>query len=963
MLRPKARVNTACPRRYTRWALGLTACAVVAFARLSADAQDGKPPVKQEARADCHGDPLPAGALARLGTVRWRHGTPVSFAAFTPDGLAVLTASQDNLIRLWDLKTGKELRRFEKKGADEPSAPANPQNGMRGGMVFVSGPYGQQVARSVALSPDGKVVASVRPNNNIQLWERATGKELRQIRTAVPGSALLFSRDGKILAGRGTDQVVHLWETATGKELRQFNVRPNDGLGGGVITVGGTMGPATMSFSPDGKTMATSDMVFQNQQITTLVRLWEVATGNEVRQISLPQPTGMSALAFAPAGKVLAIGGNNLVHLYDPDTAKEIRQITGLNAGVADLAFSPDGKTLASKAWGVGPIRLCDVATGKVVRRLAEKETGTGGNVFWGGYGGSGGNLAFSPDGKVLASGGASALRLWDTATGQEKGGPSGHNGPVTNLAVGPALLASKGEDGTIRLWDPATGQERSRFELPKGTTCIALAPDGRTVALGNRDTSSNRDTSIRVHDPATGKELHKLAGHSNGVGVGVLAFSPDSKTLASRGSIDNLIRLYDVASGKEVRQIAVQALGSAGAGAAGQVVVMHQQAHPGGVKLGLVFSPDGRYLASPGAGTAAVAGMGMPGMAVGPGGTLSLWDVSTGKEVRRIELPMQPGVLSFAFSPDGRVLATQNMDQSITLWEVASGKQRGHIGKAGGPPPNPAQPETFMVVNGAVAYGGAAPATLAFRPDGRTLAVQAPGGVIQLLDAIRSKEIGRLKGHEGTVTAVAFAGDGKALASGGSDTTILLWDMTRFHPEKEPRPGELKAAEVEALWGDLAGADAGKAFRAVQRLALSPGQVVPLLRARLRPAEAANPRDVRQWIADLDSPRFQLRQRATRSLEKLGDLAMPVLTKVLTSAPPLETKRRVEQLLDRLTGRALSNEQLRLVRAVEVLEKVGTPEAWQVLSTLTQGAAGALPTREAQAALDRLAHHPIARP
>src|SRR5262249_49754104 len=146
-------------------------------------------------------------------------------------------------------------------------------------------------------------------------------------------------------------------------------------------------------------------------------------------------------------------------------------------------------------------------------------------------------------------------------------------------------------------------------------------------------------------------------------------------------------------------------------------------------------------------------------------------------------------------------------------------------------------------------------------------------------------------------------------------------------------------------------------------RLAQSPGQVVPLLGTRLRPAEAANPKDVRQWIADLDNPRFQVRQRATRSLEKLGDLAVPVLTKVLTSQPPLETRRRVEQLLDGLTGRALSNEQLQLVRAVEVLERIGTPEARQVLSTLTHGAAGALPTREAEAALNRLAHQAVARP
>src|SRR5262249_48722069 len=136
-----------------------------------------------------------------------------------------------------------------------------------------------------------------------------------------------------------------------------------------------------------------------------------------------------------------------------------------------------------------------------------------------------------------------------------------------------------------------------------------------------------------------------------------------------------------------------------------------------------------------------------------------------------------------------------------------------------------------------------------------------------------------------------------------------------------------------------------------------------PFLREQLRPAPQPDASKIGQWLADLEGRKFSVRDRATRELEKLGDLAVPALQKVLARQPPLETRQRVERLLEKLAGTALSAEQIGVVRALEVLERTGTAEARQVLERLAGGAPGALPTREARAVLDRLGRQAPARP
>jgi WD domain, G-beta repeat len=244
---------------------------------------------------------------------------------------------------------------------------------------------------------------------------------------------------------------------------------------------------------------------------------------------------------------------------------------------------------------------------------------------------------------------------------------------------------------------------------------------------------------------------------------------------------------------------------------------------------------------------------------------------------------------------------------------------------------------------------------TLAFSPDGTLLACKGAENSICVWEVAGSNEIGQFKGHDGAVATVAFTPDGKTLATGSSDTTVLLWNVAGLKRAPARPTVEYPPADLAALWADLISDDAGKAFDGILRLTQASKQTLPLLRERIKPAVPVDPKKVAKLIADLDSEDFDQRSAAAEELEKLGDLVVPALQRVLTGQPTLETRRRTEQLLARLTGGALTPEQIGLVRAVEILERTATTEARQQLDALARGAPGALATRHAQAVLSRL--------
>ncbi len=761
-----------------------------------------------------------------------------------------------------------------------------------------------------ALSLDGQTVVLGGQDGTITLYEVDNGKRINQMK-ANPANgiaALAFAADGKTLFAKSYDQAVREWNLADGKELRKLG---NAGTAGRIFYNGGPS--STMAVVLDGKVLASGGMEFDNNQVVAIIKLYNLADGKELAPLKGPV-NGSQAVAFSPDGKTVAWSSNNngTIGLWDLGSRKEVRPLT-LNqqtpfyAGA--LAFTPDGKTVAARSYDQ-TLRLFDVESGKELRQLGTAMTNYGSVC----------NLAFSADGKRIASGiGFNTVQQWDPATGQEIGFHGGHSGPIGAVGLSPdgKTVATRGFDNILRLWDAATGKQLSSFALPVTTTQVAFAHDGKTVVFGGYD------GVIHVAEASSGKELLKwqLVGQPN-LNLMGLAVSPDGKTVATRG-YEPAIRLWDRTTGRELRQLVEQPNI-----VNGQPVFGY---YYGGGHM--AFSPDGSTLAVVNSGSNYFEGR--RSLARVMNNHLHLWDVASGKPLRKFEIS-GTGIASIAFSPDGRTITSSNHNGTFSQWEAASGKER------------------FQFKPATVGFAS----VLTYSPDGRILAgacMQGQEGIVRLWDAVTGKELAsQYKGHQSMLLCLAFAADGKTLVTGSQDSTALLWDAAGLTTER-PAATELDEQKTEALWADLANADAKKAYEAIR--ALSTADKAPtLLRDKLRPVAPPDPQQVAQLLLNLENDAFPVRQKATVELEKLGELAEPALMEALSQRPSLEMKQRIERVLGRLiSGQAPPAEALRALRAFEVLENVGGTEAKEVLQMMAQGAPGSRLTQAAQQALNRL--------
>jgi WD40 repeat protein len=889
----------------TRTAVILTAC----LGLLVGSALFALPPIHPGAAStpgvspvDRHGDALPLGARARLGTIRFRQGTPSTFLAFAPDGKALLT-SNGGLFVLWDTATGRRLR------------------------VLPGGSYG---VTSTAYSLDSKSLTVVGRAGVLHVWDPATGKEIRRLAAAVKDLSLVaLTRDGKTAALLGGNQLLRLWDLTADKELRRLTAPVNPQAGQQNFV--GRM----MAFSPDGKLLAVAGT--RGQEV--LVRFWDVESGRERPALARPSAS-LTCLAFSPDGKTLVLGEPGpAVLLLDLATGAKVRVQTELRSAAQGLAFAPDGKTLA--LINRPGIDLVECATGKLVRRFRGAP-----EVYF--------SVALSADGKTLAGGGSdNVIHLWDVATGKEIRPADGPRGPITAAVYAPdgKTVATASADHTIRLWDVATGRELRRLErpvraateqLPSGPPLLAFLRGGRAVA------AAWPDGGVTVWETATGRPLP--AGIRAAQGVRPLAFAPDGRALAVLGP-DGLIRLRDVRSGRELRRFTAPS----------------QPGPQGGGQLLAAFAPDGRTLAlgTGGRSTNPYTSSTVP-LHVWDGGVMGdglvrLWELTSGRERGQLSLgasssgvpivfdtgrPINPGwgtlnvanpLTLLALSPDGRTLAAA-VGGTLRLYDLDTNRELRRLDN--------------------VALTGG----LAFSPDGRLLALGEMSGV-SLWNPATGELLGRASGHWGAVQALRFAPDGESLVSGSDDTTALIWDVARLLEEGRRLRVEPSTQRLEQLWADLAAADADRAYRAMWALAAAPARSVSFLGARLKAVPPVDAAKVARLVASLDDPRYGVRQRAVSELEALGEIAEPNLRKVLEGEPSLELRRRVEGLLEKVEAPLTAPEKLRVLRAVEALERAGTAEARGVLERLARGAAGARQTDDARAAAQRLARRQGVKP
>jgi hypothetical protein len=353
------------------------------------------------------------------------------------------------------------------------------------------------------------------------------------------------------------------------------------------------------------------------------------------------------------------------------------------------------------------------------------------------------------------------------------------------------------------------------------------------------------------------------------------------------------------------------------------------------------------------------------------------LWDAVTGS--RLVSVPDAGFPSEVAFSAGGGTVRAWIAESQIREWDAATGAVLRETHAGDGPYDgtehytgsfspdgdwfvSTGRGETLLFYHLPTANGHRrveAPGTgeswphLAFSPDSRTLALGNRDGV-RLYEMASGKLRRSLAG--GDVTALAFSPNSRQLFSGSSDTTTLIWGLPG-RDGSSARPAELSPAEADARWAELASADAATAYRAVWMLSLSPEQTVALLKDRLRPTSPADAGQLARLIARLDAAEFADRDAASKELEGLGERAEAALRRTLAGQLSAEQRKRAEALVSRVEGERLTPGPaiLRGVRAVEVLEHIGSPEAVRLLRELATGLPEARLTREAAASLRRL--------
>lgn len=615
----------------------------------------------------------------------------------------------------------------------------------------------QEQVYAATFSPDGKTLASAGCGHTtsgacdrgvLTLWNVASMRPITAplIVTGTGVYNLAFSPDGRTLAWAGRSGRVNLWDLTDITRVQDHGIvleTPSD--------------VRSLAFSP-----TITNPLLAAGRFDGAISVWDLAARTVAPRELKMHREPVNSVAFSADGRTLASGSSDrTVVLWDLGTGSpRLAPLAGHDGAVSSVAFSPDGRTLASGSHD-RTIRLWDLSTEPLTSTLL-----TGHNMPVS-------SLAFGPDGNSLVSGSiASSAILWSVTEKRELWTLTGHDAGVSAVAFNSdgRTIATASLDTTVRLWD-WTRDERlgtNLYQPGAPSTSMAIAGDARRVA------ASDAAGVVGLWEPTSGgkwSQKHTLA--SRRTRIRSLAYAPDGNSLASGGE-DGTIMLTEAESG-QIRplpslEVPIAAMAfspdgkklAAGACArferdicrAGRVVLFDVpsgkverdvQGH-GAEVAGLVFSPNGRTLAS-----------------AGLDNNVLLWDLAASPPIPRQLQGHGDWVLSLAFDPSGKLLASGSRDRAIRLWNTGDGKPAGR---------------------GPLISQGAYPTSLAFSPDGRTLAAGHNDGKLTLWDVAAEQPIGAPlaapveSGNAGSLPALAYSTDGKRLIAGNTSAGITGWEV-----------------------------------------------------------------------------------------------------------------------------------------------------------------------------------------